>query len=221
MLSWLDTLVDWWAVFSNEAASWEAYASGWTWPLNVLYPFFVLLSNVVDGIFSALFDFRLWLYALVADLDVVFSWQAVIDVIQSVLDSLSGLLAWFSDWWYQVQTVIDWYWSIVSEQVQTWIATATEGLLALLVAWDDFFTNTLPTLFDLPALINWWGDRLVDIADIIDSAFVDRADLWSGWTDFRQSVSDFFEDPLEWLWSNSVGFLFGSGYQSRRKAKGG
>ena len=47
---------------------------------------------------------------------------------------------------------------------------------------------------------NWWRDRLLDVQGLINSAFVTRDSLWSGWQDLRDKVTEFFSDPEEWLY---------------------
>lgn len=209
MLSWLSTLLSWWARFSNTAALWAANARDWSWPLNILTPFFVSLSWVADGLFSAFFDFYLWVYALEDRLSVVFSWQAIISSLQGALSQLSTVWAWFSNWWGAVRSVIDTWWSGVFYQVQSWISVATQGLAGMLATWSDFVTNTLPTLFDISYAEDWYRSKLAGVGDLISSAFTERADLWRGWTDFRQSVSDFFTDPIEWLWTRFTDWFLG------------
>ncbi|MDD4986416.1 MAG: hypothetical protein PHQ43_11655 [Dehalococcoidales bacterium] len=208
-MSWLDTLVSWFAIFSNTAATWEYNASTWSWPLSALYGFFVALSNVADGMFAGMLDFRTWLYQLANSLSEVYGWQNVINWLKAQIDSLAGVITWVANWSSNVANLVSTWWTSMSDTVKSWISTAIQGLPDMLTAWSNFITETLPTLFDLQYAESWWKSKLVDLGELISSAFVEREDLWNGWTDFRQRVSDFFSDPLEWIWSRFTDWFLG------------
>lgn len=124
-----------------------------------------------------------------------------------------NLLAWFKDWgdkileaWNWVTSAItnilaaigDW-WLEVQETVKGWIAIAVEGLAPLLEAWDNFWTVIFPTLVSFTWLGTWWDSRLLDIQGLIDTAFAIRKSWWEGWQDIRDTVIEFFTNPLNWL----------------------
>ena len=208
-MSWLGTLLSWWASFSNTAALWAYYSTGWVWPLNQLQGFFSSLSSITNGLYGAFFDFYYWVLGLENRISEIFTWRSIIDSLQYALNGLQSLIAWFNNWWGNVFNVVDYYWSVVSSQVHDWISTATQGLSGMLSAWNNFVTVILPGLFNLQYAESWWQSKLVGLGDLINSAFVARADLWSGWTTFRQQVSDFFTDPLEWLWTRFMDWFLG------------
>jgi len=167
------------------------------------------LSNIADGMFGGMLDFREWVYDLEDDLDEIFSWSSIIAWLEYRLYDLSDVLAWFYDWWYEVGDVVREWWYGVSYDVRSWIAVATQGLAGMLSAWSNFITVILPTLFDLEFAEEWYRSKLVGVGQLISSAFADRADLWSGWTDFRQAVSDFVTAPFTWLESRFTDWFFG------------
>lgn len=208
-MTWLDTLVSWFASFANTAAIWEYTASTWSWPLNTLYGFFIALSDIADGMFSGMLDFRTWLYALVDDLSEVFSWQSILDWLEDRVADINGVIAWIDAWETNVGYLVSKWWEHTGDTVKSWIATATQGLADMIAAWDDFVTVTLPTLFDLDYAEEWWLDKLVSVGQLISSAFVDRADLWAGWTDFRARVSEFFSTPFTWLEARFIDWFLG------------
>ena len=193
----------------NSGGGGAAAAAAWVWPLNIVAPLVVAVSTIVDGIFGAFFDFRIFWRAFAQSVSELPLWGDIVAWLQEVIDQVAELWSWFSDWWGSVGDVITSWWATALVDVQDWIATATQGLASMLTAWDDFFTNTLPTLFDLDYAEEWWRSKLLDVGDLISSAFVEREDLWQGWSDFRQGVSDFFTDPLEWLWSKLTDWFLG------------
>ena len=90
------------------------------------------------------------------------------------------------------------------------ISQVEAGLVTIRTEWDSF-TGQLPAI---DAVISWWGNwtgnvltavnswwsaRLLDVQGLINSAFVVREDLWTGWQDMRDQVVEFFTDPLGFL----------------------
>jgi hypothetical protein len=209
MLSWIDTLVSWFASFSNTAAIWEYNAGTWVWPLNQLRGFYIALSNIADGMFGGMLDFREWVYNLADDLDYIFSWSSIITWIEDRLYNLQQVVAWFSDWWYEVLDAVNYWWYSVSYTVKEWISIGTQGLAELLVGWNNFVSVILPTLFDFEYAEDWYLSKLAGIGDLIRSAFDERSDLWQGWSDFRQAVSDFTTKPFTWLEDRFTDWFFG------------
>jgi hypothetical protein len=210
-MTWLDTLVSWFASFSNTAALWKYEASTWSWPLSMLEGFFIALSDAADGWFTGWLDFRTWLYNLADIIGEVTSWQSVIIWVESAIDALEAAVTWISSWSTYVGDLVSAWWDVVSGVVQDWIETATTGLAGMLEAWTDFVTNTLPTLFDLEYATLWWRDRIVEVGDLIASAFEERSDLWDGWSDFRQAVSEIVSSPFDWLEARFADWFLGAG----------
>ncbi len=209
MLAFLDTLVSWVAWFANVMASWKYTASTWVWPLNTLYGFFVNLSTFADNLFTGIYDFRNYIYVLENRISVFFSWDSIIQSITSNLSSLSGLVSWFSNWYMNVIAVIDSWFSGVLDYIKSLISTATQGLAGMIAAWDHFYKVILPTLFDVVYAEEWWHGKVVDLSGLIASSFTERADLWRGWSDFRDAVIKFITEPWDWLLDHFADWFLG------------
>jgi hypothetical protein len=206
---WLDSLVSFWASLSNTMASWAAAAAAWVWPLNIIAPLVVAVSSIVDGIFGGMLDFRVFYRTLELRVSELLDFDELLDRLSEPLDQLAALWAWFSDWAGSVGSLIADWWAGVEDTVLSWISVATQGLDNVLIAWETFTTEILPTLFDLEFAEEWYRSKLVAVGQLITSAFTERADLWAGWSDFRQSVSDIVSTPFDWLEARFTDWFLG------------
>lgn len=111
------------------------------------------------------------------------------------------MIDWFLSRWAWFITTINEWWGTVSTTVEGWIATATEGLSALKVAWDNFWVVTFPTLLDWFKLENWWSTRLFGIDKLIN----DTIKIWFPFYDELVSlwneIKEFFVDPVEYVYN--------------------
>ncbi|GAH38074.1 unnamed protein product, partial [marine sediment metagenome] len=73
----------------------------------------------------------------------------------------------------------------------------------------DFFTITLPNLLTFEWLSIWWNARLLDINSLIESWTVTLSPFWEGWQEIRESVFEFFTDPLTWLETKFTDWFLG------------
>lgn len=228
-MDWLRSILLWWGKFADWWLRWAADAENYWWPLNQLTPLITAISNVIDGISGALFQLTLWFESFVAQAAEFLSWDEIQDRLQSFLDQVTEIWTWFLDRWGNVTDVVEGWWEGALSQVKDLIAVATEGLAIvyrewnnfwtitwpefvgdlqqLSTSWDDFRTNTLPNLVSNSALVSWWQDRILDVQDLINSAFTLRDDLWAGWQEWRDSVAEFFSDPLKWLYDRLERFM--------------
>lgn len=161
----------------------------------------------------------------------ILSWATIKNYIRSWLEGIESAIAWFFDWWYQVGNRINYWWQGTWSTVQDWIAAATQGFDELKAAWDNFWNVTWPDILSqlelqrenwirfwavtFPTLVSfswlgiWWDSRFQDVQDLINSAFTLRDSLWAGWQDIRDSVLEFFADPLEWLLTRFTDWFLG------------
>lgn len=73
--------------------------------------------------------------------------------------------------------------------------------------WSNFWSVTFPTLVSLTWLATWWTSTMRDVLDLIDSAFTLRDSLWAGWQEIRDTVLEFFSDPLKFLYDRLEDFM--------------
>ncbi len=206
---WLDDLVGYWASFSNFLARQAANSHDWL-------PLFKFLTHIMDGlssgvdlIFSGFFDFSRAFRQLENQIRDLLSWETILAGFDWIRERINSVWSWFSSWWDHVLSVITYWWTGTADQVWSWISTAADGLAGILTAWEEFRTSVLPTLFDLGTLEDWYRAKLLDIGDLIRSAFTEREMLWKDWDEMRHNVTDFFDDPLEWLWTRFTDWFLG------------
>lgn len=209
------------ALLSNWLLFVADWVQGWPW-IDRLSITFQSMSDWFADIswwFVSLRDPLLSMYDATME---ILNWASIQAQIRSWLTDIELIITWFVSWWNNVIGVIDSWWDVVRWDVRNWISIAVQGLAGLLVAWDNFWaitwpdligkfntlaaawdnfwTHTLPTLVDFAWIIAWWNARLLDIADLINSAFILRDSLWEGWQELRDQVTEFFTDPEDWLY---------------------
>ncbi len=208
-MAWAYTLLSWFAQLSTNAYQWSIDVAGWVWPLSNLRYVLVGFSNLVFNIYLSFVDFYYWVMDIETRLTTIFSWQTIINYLQSAVASMGELLAWFNNWYNSVQVIVQNYFNSMAPLIQDWISTATAGLSGMLAAWDNFRINTLPDLFDIAYAELWWASKIVDVGQLITSSFAERSDLWSGWAELRQRVSDFISAPFDWIADHFVSWFLG------------
>lgn len=191
-------------------------------PLDIIAYWFYWLSTFFSDLAWAFYDFSGWVNDVATKIVEILSWSTIWSYILTYVPNLEAIRDWFYYWWDYVWGVIADWWSTTYLTVQGWIDIATEGLDALKIdwsnfwnitfpewtgkldnlkaSWDFFWTETLPTLVSFSWLITWWDERLLDVQNLINSAFVIRDDFWRGWQDLRDDVTEFFTDPEDWLY---------------------
>ncbi len=183
--------------------------STWAWPFYLAALPFYLISNLFYSLAGYWAYFATWVAAvtvksgefLTADLIP----RLIIPLVEGVLNTVNWLLtiggavtSILEDWWLSTQVT-----------VKGLIASATEALPGLISSVGDFFTLVLPNLIDFTWLESWWTARVVDIGNLISTAFTLRESLWSGWQEVRTSVLEFLANPLDWLWDKFTDWFLG------------
>lgn len=203
----------------------------WVWPFWYAAEFFYDLSIVFNWLAWDFHDFGEWVYTVVDDLRDILTWSNIRSLIRSWLPDIEDLVDWWDWWWVWVGQEIDDWWWYTKNTVQGWIDLATQGfdelvtawdsfwnitwpnLLAitnsLSAAWDNFWTVTFPTLVAFTWLDTWWDSRLIDISDLIDTAFTLREGWWLDWLEIKDQVVEFFVDPWEWLLTKFTDWFLG------------
>jgi len=134
--------------------------------------------------------------------------------------------AWFyvtdimSEWWSETQLTV-WIWiEEAVSGVRTLVDQANTWLASLQAAWDDF-RGRIPTLDEVvywwhnwtghvnAVLTTWWTGKILEVQDLIDTAFRERESWWAGWQEFGETVGEFFSDPLEYLLTRFTDWFLG------------
>lgn len=177
------------------------------------------------------YHFSLQMDALVSQIGDTLTWSNIRSLILSWLPDLTKVITWWQNWTTWLGQKIDEWWLATKSTVQGWIDIATQGFDNLVVAWDNFWTTTFPywtsklddlkagwdnfwtvtfpTLVDFTWLGIWWDSRWKEIEELKDSWFKDYEPFWEGWQDWKDSVVEFFDDPLEWLLGKFTDWFLG------------
>jgi len=228
-VNFFDLLRSWFIKAANVFLNLALDAYGWPLVGGWLGDGFAALVDFASECAYALWKASNWYEDTIELLQDILSWTAIKSYIRSWLYGIESVIEWFSDWWTWVGGRIDYWWSGVISDVQDMIDAATQGIDALIAAWDNFWTVTWPELLDdienlgaawtnfwnitFPTLVSftwlttWWNSRLADISGLIDSGFTLRDSLWAGWQEIRDNVLEFFADPLKWLYDRLEDFM--------------
>lgn len=228
-MNFFDYIRDWFIyatqVFVDLAL--ESYSS-WYIP-DVMGDLFNYLSDFTSEVAGYLYDASDWYDEVVDKLSDILSWSTIWDYILDYVPNLIEIRDWFYDKANHILDLIDAWWGTVTSTVQDWIDVAVEAFqsqLDDLNSWvttiQEFIDEIELDFPDVSAILSWfsnwwenilselelwWNDKLLDIQDLIDSAFIARDDLWSGWQDWKAQVAEFFIDPWEWLYNRFDDFF--------------
>ena len=206
------------------------------WPivggvLERLGDLFKDLSDFTAKVARYLFDASEWYDWLEEQIEDLGIWPAIKKLIRSWLPDLEDAVVWWANWWDWIKSKVDDWWDSVKLTVQGWIAIATKGLDDLIEAWDtfwkvtwpewtglfndlkatwdNFWTVIFPTLVSFSLLTTWWNSRLKDIDLLFETWTKKLIPFWEGWQEIRDTVLEFFDDPLEWLWGKFADWFLG------------
>jgi len=180
-------------------------AALWCWSHD---PPFGWLGDFFLDVYNYLTDLHYGLYQFAQEYDSI--WDAIVDIIteSDIYRLLNKWLNYAQDAWEwvchafsNVVNIVDAWWDTVYSTVQGWITVATEGLSELRAMWDNFWNELFPKLVNFDWLGIWWDARLKDINSLIESWFIAFTPFWEGWLEVREAFSEFFADPLEWVYN--------------------
>lgn len=207
----------------------EVYS--WVWPFWLLaQPFYDIGLS-----FSKLFTYFSWFFDwvdIVTDtIQNILSWDYIKSLILSWLPNLEDVYDWWKNWTTWVGQEIDDWWSSAWSNVKSYIDSAIAGLEGawedwlhfwnnlwpeligfvnnLRASWDNFWTVTFPNLVDFTWLGIWWDSRVLEVQDLTETAFTLHESLWDGWQEIKDSVLEFFADPLDWLETKFTDWFLG------------
>lgn len=177
----------------QEVKDWPDWAS-------FISEFFYSLYDAFYDLAKAFEDFDEWVDDVADRVRDILDFENIWDYFEDWFTWAEDAWNWVEDAWDRVTNIVDEWWLVTSSTVAGWIAAATEGFDELKEAWDDFWTNTLPTLISFDWLSTWWEDRLLDIQDLIDAPVKTIMDILESWQEVRDSVLEFFSDPFQWIY---------------------
>lgn len=213
-----------------EAADlfWELYieTSGWVYPFSYVSMLFRELLYICLDLADYFLMFGDWAENVADQIASIFNPDEIYSYFKDYFTAAIRAWDWVGAAWTNVTKIVYDWWAITKTTVLGWIDYATEGLIALEVAWGEFkaitfpfwttalesigselsnfFTVTLPTLFDVKYAEEWWRGKATDTLEMINTAFTEREGFWAGWQDWRDKVTEFFTDPFGWVKSHVI-----------------
>lgn len=183
---------------------------------------FLFIGNCFDWLAYYTSQAAIWVSDTTGRVATILSSTDIFFLLWTWLGYAQDAWDWVRDSFSNVWDIVDTWWSSTRDTVQAWIDEAKNLVLGLIAniqsqlaglqsAWDDF-KGMIPTLDEvirwwhnwpgelLSVINSWWTSTMVEVQDLIDSAFVTREQFWSGWQDWRDKVTEFFTDPEEWLY---------------------
>ena len=203
----------------------------WTYPFWLAAPLFYYISRGFNHLAWDFYDFGEWVD------DVADRVRDILDFsdIWDYFDYWFNRAAWAWDWvlraWDNVWDIVNDWWSYTRYTVLAWVDEAksyadalvvgvTNWLASLQEAWDSF-KGRIPTIDEVilwwgnwtgnvtGIISTWWTGTLTEVKSLINSAFLEREPFWAGWQDWRDKVTEFFSDPVEFLWARFTDWFLG------------
>ncbi len=201
-----------------------AETAGWIWPFYLISaPFYQLYQSFVY-ITMYWINFTEWVDEVWTIVERIWTSEGILGLINWWFPALADVIQWFSDRWSWFVSVVGDWWDSTKTTVLGWIDIATEGFNAVKVWWDEFwtitwpqwvatlevlgdevsnfFTQTLPDLYDHLKLENWFNGKLFAIDGLIGSKLVE-------WFPFYNDMAEFFSDPGEFLLAKLADWFLG------------
>jgi len=204
---------------------------GWAYPFWLAAGPFYDICRVFNKLAWDFYDFGQWVTATADKLEDVLSWSYIKSLIRGWLPDLEDVISWWHSWTTWVRQRIDDWWYYTKNTVQGWIDIGDQWLrdliddanawLARLQSTMNELIGILPGISELVAwfsnwwgnilshLTTWWNDRILDVSNLINSAFTAREPFWSGWQDVKDNVIEFFSSPLDWLEDKFTNWFLG------------
>jgi len=220
-IGWIDSIFS----FVWDISDWfyNAYVevSSW-WVVGPLFGTILLnVSDTFGSLLTPIAHFSEWADDVATKAQGILTSGAVSGLIEGWFPWLGDIGEWFIDRWSWFRQLAGEWWATTKPIVLGWIDIATEGFNNLIVAWDefwkitfpqwtsklevlgsdvsDFFTNTLPTLFDVKYAFEWWVAKYQARQIYVDELLADQGEKTVGWEDIRDSVLLLFSDPINWI----------------------
>ena len=176
----------------------------WCWAHD---PPFGSIGSFFAEIYDHLTDLHYGLYLFAEEYESL--WDAIVGILtesdifillQQWLNYAEVAWNWISNAFNNVVSIIWEWWPTALDYVLTYVDNAVEGFTELKIAWDTFWTSTLPNLVSFDWLSIWWNGKLLDVQSLIDTAILSLNALLEGWQEVRDAVLEFFNDPYQWMY---------------------
>lgn len=184
-------------------------------------------------LYSRFMELNSWALGVIAAIGNILDWESIQALILGWLTDLELLMAWFSNWWDNVQDVIGAWWATTSLTVQGWIDAAVASIGDLVADLEDYlgelrgewdeFALKLPAIGEvldwfrdpagniLAIVTTWWAATMGQVQELIASElrewFPFYDDLAATWSD----IASFFSGPLDFLWDRFADWFLGPG----------
>ena len=205
---------------------------GWVYPFWLVAGFFYQLCLLFNKMAWAFYDFSSWVSDVQGKVAKILSQADILSLLRTWLSYAENAWSWVVNAWQNVTAIINTWWSSTSQVVRVWVneakqyaaslaMTANTWLASLQSAWDNF-KGKIPAIDQviswwgnwsgnvLTFVNTWWNTRLLDIQELINSAFIARQSFWEGWQDWRGKVTEFFTDPVEFIWQRFADWFLGA-----------
>lgn len=217
-------LIEWFNWLSEYFYKLYLDVESWPWPFSYSAYLFYFFSYAFAEIAWQFYDFSFWVTDVTNKVRGILNWATIWNYIKASLPNIEAINLWFYNWMGHVFTAVNEWWAEIKQSVFGVIAELKSGFYtrlwelnliftSLQSEWDKF-KGLIPSINEaltwlsnwwnniLANLNSWWGERLIEIQSLINSAFVIRNDLWRGWQDWRDKVTEFFTDPEDWLYKS-------------------
>jgi len=195
---------------------------GWIPPFWYAAGFFYSLHSTFVGLSWAFYSFNQWVSDVAAKVAGILSYTNIYSYFQSYFTAALNAWNWVINAFNNIWSIVDNWWSSAQYIVLAWIddaksyaaslvAGVNSWLVTLQGAWDSF-KGRIPTIdeliywwsnwtgYVLSAIDTWWTGTVLEVQNLLDSAFLEREPFWAGWQDWRDKVTEFFSDPEDWLY---------------------
>jgi len=204
----------------------------WVWPFNRLASPLLSLYYAFDNLVLYFNYFYDWVAEANTKISQILSISAISSYFSAFLTAAYNAWNWVIDAWNNITNIINIWWNSTQSIVFIWIDQAKQWALAQINSlanaltevqtWWNNFKSSIPSLNEillwftnwwaniLAHIQSWWVERLSDIESLLISLALDLSPFWEGWQEIRETVFNFFNDPLEWLWARFTDWFLGA-----------
>jgi hypothetical protein len=231
-MPFLVSIVTWLANARDYLLNAYNTVNGWISPFNRLATPLYGLYNVFYNLTLYFFDFNTWLTWAANRIGQILDISQITTSFQTWIGWATFAYNWIGNAFSNITSHVTTWWNLASNPIRIFInkAIATVNITITNLAnaitevqtWWNSFKSKIPSLNEvLPWFTNWWAnvlsklslwwnERLLDIKSLFNSWTLELAPFWAGWQEIRNTIFDFLNDPLEWLWSKFTDWFLGA-----------
>jgi len=227
-MNWIISALNYISEFFYNLAveSWDAF-----YVPDIIGDLFYEIHGIFVELAWDMSDFFAWLLTKFEQIGDILTWDIIKSYILEWLPDIEALLNWYDGWWTRIKQKVEEWWETTLLTVQGLISVAIQpfadiadawngfwndtwpvwrdNLSEVIAAWDNFWTTIFPNMVDFAWLGIWWDARVLDVQRLIDTALSNWTPLLESWQETKDSVIEFFADPLEWLWARFTEWFLG------------